>query len=286
MKSLPDIGAHVSAAGGPHKVFENAALIGAQALQFFGASPQQWAAKLPGDKDVEAFQAAWKQSEVTQVYLHAAYLVNLASINEMLRARSILNLTQHLKIAQLFGAQGLVFHIGSGREQTREDAITKTIDAMKTVLANAPGETLLIMENAAGGGEKIGVQPQEFGVIMRELADARVRVCIDTAHAFEAGIIEEYSPEGIRAMLEAWDKEVGLGNVAVLHVNDSKTPSGSRHDRHENLGEGHIGLEGFVNLARETVLYDKAWILEVPGFEGFGPDKRNVDILKSCFENT
>jgi len=128
-----------------------------------------------------------------------------------------------------------------------------------------------------------GATPEEMGMMMAGVGSARVKICVDTAHSFEAGLIEEYTPDHIKSFCERWDKQVGLENVVALHVNDSKTKFLSNHDRHENIGKGFIGLEGFKNLAKEKRLWDKAWILEVPGFANLGPDKENVDILKSLF---
>jgi endonuclease IV len=106
---------------------------------------------------------------------------------------------------------------------------------------------------------------------------------LDTAHAFESGIIREYGAPEIKRFIDEWDKAVGLGNIVAIHANDSKTPWNSHNDRHENIGAGHIGLQGFRVLAKEKRLWDKAWLLEVPGFKNEGPDKKNVDILKKCF---
>ncbi len=190
----------------------------------------------------------------------------------------------HLAIAQALGAEGLIFHPGSGGEQLPEDAIAKTIEGMRQVLEAVPGETMLIMENTAGGGKKIGGTVEELGVLLKGAGSERVKVCIDTAHAFEAGLIEEYTPANTKALFDDFDKHVGLENVVAFHANDSKTAFNSHHDRHENLGEGFIGLNAFKVLAKEKRLFHAAWMLEVPGFEGMGPDKQNLDLLKSCFK--
>lgn len=282
-KSRPFIGGHVSVSGGFTKGIDNAEAIGAEAIQFFGASPQQWAAKLPSEKDAEAFRTRREKSNVERAYLHAAYLVNLASPDDVMRMKSLANLTTHFKIAHLLGADGLIFHLGSGKEMPREEAIKWQIGAIKGILKDVPNETQLVMENSAGGGQKIGSNPEEMGIIMSAVNSPRLKICYDTAHAFEAGIIDEYSPAKIKELFDKWDKEVGLENIVALHVNDSKTPYNSHHDRHENIGEGHIGLKGFQNLAKEKRLNHTAWLLEVPGFEGMGPDKKNVDILKNLF---
>lgn len=285
MVSLPLIGGHVSAAGGVWKAIENAEAIGAECIQIFGASPRGWAARVPKKEDVAKYRAALEASGVKAVYLHAAYLVNLASPSVDLRKKSVQSLSDHLAIAEAIGANGLIFHIGSGKELPKEDAFKKAVEGMKAVLKAVPGRSQLIIENAAGGGQKIGANAADIGAILRAVGSKRVKVCFDTAHAFEAGLIDEYTPTKTKKLFNEWEKEVGMENIVALHVNDSKTVFNSHHDRHENMGEGYIGLTGFKNLAREKRLYDKAWLLEVPGFTGEGPDRKNIEILKGCFRN-
>lgn len=282
-RTRPLLGAHVSAAGGPYKALERGDELGAEVIQIFGASPRTWSAPLPKAADLKLYQEARGKTKVQEVYLHAAYLVNIGTAEPVLRARSIKNLSQHLAIAEALGAEGLIFHPGSGGDQLPEEAITKTIEGMQQVLEAVPGKAMLIMENTAGGGKKIGGTPEELGLLLKGVKSPRIKVCIDTAHAFEAGIIEQYTQEGITEFFDAWDEYVGLENVVALHINDSKTPYKSHHDRHENLGKGFIGLDGFRALAKEKRLAHTAWMLEVPGFEGMGPDKQNMDILKGCF---
>ena len=280
----PLIGGHVSASGGAWKAFENAERIDAEAIQMFGASPQSWSFVMPSAETIQKFRDAWQKSRVKQVYLHAAYLVNLASPDAEMRKKSIVNLAGHLAIASALRTDGLIFHVGSGKNSiTKEEALNAAATGISEVLNNVPGETKLIIENAAGGGDKVGSDPETIGALMRLVNSQRIRVCIDTAHAFEAGLIERYEPNELNSFLDGWNKEVGLENIVALHMNDSKTAFNSRHDRHENIGEGHIGLSGFKNLAKEERLHHAAWILEVPGFEGTGPDQKNIEILKSCF---
>jgi len=278
----PKIGAHVSAAGGLYNVIENAKNIGAECIQIFGASPRQWYAKMPAKETVERFKSEIEKSKIGPVYLHASYLVNLATPMRGLLKKSIKSLTDHLAICSQIGAEGLIFHVGSGKDTIKKAALDQEILAMKKVLKGVPGSAQLIMENTAGGGKKIGTV-EDIAYLHKKVSSPRVKVCIDTAHAFESGMIEEYNPAEVKKLFDTWDEALGMENITVLHVNDSKTKSGSCHDRHENIGKGHIGLNGFKALAKEKRLKDKAWILEVPGFKGNGPDKKNVDILKSLF---
>ena len=278
------IGANVSASGGLYKAFENAKNIGADAIQLFGSSPQQWSVRLPKEEDITKFKDAHKASGNIPVFLHASYLANLASVSEITRANALQSLTGHLKIAELIGAQGLIFHIGSGKDQSKEEAIKRVVEGGKKILKNVPGDAQLILENSSAGGVKLGSTPEEIGEILKKIDSPRAKVCFDTAHAFEAGVIQYDSPGEIKKTFDIWNREVGLKNIVAIHANDSKTEFGSHNDRHENIGEGYIGLEGFKNLAKEKRLHDKPWILEVPGFEKTGLDKKNIEILKSCFK--
>lgn len=276
----PYLGAHVSAAGGHYRAIERAEELGANTIQIFGASPRQWRVNLPSAQDIQQYRGALSKSQVKSVYLHAAYLVNLAGGDDLYK-KSVANLSLHLKVAHALGADGLIFHIGSSKEKDR--GMAEVVRGMREVLHNVRSSTKLIMENASGGGGKIGSTFDDLMYLYRTMNSERVGICLDTAHAFEAGILD-FTPSGTKQFFDKWDKEIGIKSLVALHVNDSKTQFGSGSDRHENLGEGEIGLDGFRSLAKERRLEHTSWILEVPGFEGTGPDRRNLDILKSCFD--
>ena len=282
------IGAHVSTSGGVQNCFANAENIGAQAIQIFGASPRQWNVKMPDEETVKAFHEEKKRSKLGPVFLHASYLVNLGTPDDEMYQKSINNLTAHFKIAELLEAEGLVYHIGSFKNSTWEESAKRIVEGMHEVIKNSPGKTNLIMENSAGGGSKMGLTLEEIGKIYG-MAKAtipssilkRIKVCIDTAHAFGAGMIENYSAEELETFTKEADQAFGLLNLVVLHINDSMVPFDSKKDRHDNIGEGDIGLTAFKNLSQNKALNALPWILEVPGFEKTGPDKRNIDIIKA-----
>lgn len=279
----PKIGAHVSAAGGAWNAVQNAQNIGADCFQIFGASPRGWAAKIPSAEDVKKFKDALKESKLSPVFLHAAYLANLASPSADIRKKSVKNLADHLTIAERLGTEGLIFHVGSAKDAPPQKAIEFIIKGIKEIFRKVPGQAKLFLENDAGGGNKVG-NLKQIGEIIRKVKSTRLGVCYDTAHGFESGLIDAYAPAKIKAFLKEFDSKIGLKYLAVLHVNDSKTPAGSHHDRHANIGEGEIGLSGFRNLAKIPALKAIPWILEVPGFAGTGPDKKNINILKKLFK--
>ncbi len=287
---MPNLGAHVSTAGGLYKCFQNAEAIGAQGIQIFGASPRQWNAKMPEEKILEKYHEEQKRSKLGPVFLHASYLVNLGTPDPELYEKSIQNLAAHLQIAELLKAEGLIYHIGSYKGSTAEESYKRVAEGMLTVLKQVPGKAKLIMENSAGGGNKIGLTAAEIGAVYKQSSKSeegrtRIKVCIDTAHIFAAGVLEKFSPEELKRFKDDCEKSFGLKNIIVLHVNDSKVPYDCQKDRHENLGEGEIGLEAFKHLARDEFFGNIPWLLEVPGFDNQGPDKANMEIAKGLFKS-
>jgi len=264
----------VSTSGGLINAIDRGLLLGAGAIQIFGASPRQWAVKMPTDEEASLFKKEFASSGLKHLFLHATYLANLATPDATSLKKSIDALASHLKIAEMLGADGLIFHVGSTKGLiTKEKAIAQIAKAMLEVVKRVPGKAKLIMENGSGGGGKIGSEPSDLKAILLASDSERISVCLDTAHAFGAGIFD----------LAQWDSELGLKNICVLHANDSKAALGSLKDRHENIGEGEIGIEVFKKWGKDKYLGKLPWLLEVPGFDNEGPDKKNVDILKSCF---
>ena len=278
----PLLGAHVSVAGGYVNGIVNGERIGAECIQIFGASPRSYGAPLPSLETAQNFKDQLKQSSIKSVYLHGSYLVNLGSSDPTALKRSIGNLTAHLQIANALGAGGLIFHVGSPNGGDRQEALERAAGAMKEVLAQTKGDSFLVMENS-GSLKKIGGSVADLVWLFKKVNDSRLKICIDTAHAFEAGLIESYTLAHIKKFFDAWDDSVGVKNIVALHANDSQTEYNSQHDRHENIGQGFIGTDGFKNLAQEKRIAHMNLFLEVPGYDGEGPDKRNMDTLKQCF---
>ncbi len=265
--------------------------IGAKTIQIFGSSPRQWKFRLPSPEGASAFRRAVGEAGIRPVFLHAPYLINLAAYDEVIRAKSTELLAGTLKIAEALDAKGVIFHIGSASPAKVSTAAGSTemplalarksvVAELRTILKNIPGKSALILENSAGGGDKLGADLAEIGGMMDELGSERVLACFDTAHAFEAGIVGDYSPEAVQALAETIGRTIRWERLAAIHANDSKTVWNSHSDRHENIGEGYIGKEGFRNLFRDPKFRAAPWLLEVPGMNDEGPDKENVDILR------
>jgi deoxyribonuclease IV len=284
----PLLGAHVSAArlassghAGIVSAIERGEALGAECIQIFGASPRTYAAPLPSVETASAFKSRLKASSITSVFQHGAYLPNLGASDPVAIKKGIVNLTAHYQIAHMIGSVGVIFHVGSPNGGNREEGLLRAAAAMKEVL-KSKSDAYLVMENS-GSIKKIGGSLAELDWLRKKVGDSRVKICIDTAHAFESGLIERYDAAGVKAFVDQIDEVVGLEHLVALHANDSKTAYNSQHDRHENMGEGFIGLAGFRALGKEKRIAHTAWFLEVPGFDGNGPDKKNMDLLKSCF---
>ncbi len=281
MAQKPLIGAHISAAGGPVTAIERAKAIGAKTIQIFGSSPRQWKFNLPGEAVAREFRGAAKAAGIGPVFLHAPYLINLASGDTEPRTRSVVLLSGTLRIAEMLGAEGAIFHIGAGAtDLTRNKAVNTVVKELKGILESVPGKAALILENSSGGNGKLGGELAEIGHMLDALGSARARFCFDTAHAFEAGMVKDYSPAEVKTLSREMAGTIGWERVSAIHANDSRTKQNSHHDMHENIGKGYIGEQAFRNLFADPNFRKIPWLLEVPGFEDQGPDKKNVDILK------
>ncbi len=275
------IGAHVSSAGGPHLVFERVREIGGEVVQLFVSAPQQW--KLPAitPEQIDRFNRVRAASGMP-AFFHGVYLMNFGSQDPAILEKSRASLAAYHRLAGQMGVVGTIFHVGSHLGAGFDGAMVERIGATFTeILAADPGNpALLVLENNAGQGNCIGGRFAELGAIIRAMgAPANVGVCLDTCHAFAMGY-DLRTPAGLEATLEEFDREIGLSRLVAVHANDTKLPLGTFRDRHENIGEGHLGLEGFATLMAHPAFADLPFILEVPGFEGHGPDRKNIQRLR------
>ena len=277
------VGAHVSTEGGLGKAVERARALGAETIQVFASAPQSWRTKEYSTEEAEAFQEKATEADVRPVFIHGVYLINLATSDPAGLERSADSLIWSLDVCRQLGALGTIFHLGSHRGAGFEAVLPQVVSAVQRVLEGSPGDTWLILENSAGMGGSVGSRFSELGIIVRQAADPRIKVCFDTQHAFAAGY-DVATNQGLEATLAEFDEQVGLANLAAIHANDSKIALGGGVDRHENIGEGLIGREGFKVIMAHPAFSEIPFLLEVPGFEKKGPDKENVDILREIRE--
>ena len=273
------IGAHVSTAGGISKAVERGVEIGCETIQIFGSSPQAWAFKPVPETEVEAFREQAAESGLGPVFLHAIYLINLGTSNQINLEKGIDSLVNYMTLAADIGAGGIIFHPGSHKGAGYDAIFPQAVEAIKTVLDRSPAGPYLCLENMAGMGQHIGAKFEELGKILRAVDSPRLRICLDTQHSFAAGY-DLTTADGVNTMMAEFEETIGVDKLAAVHANDSKQPCGSGVDRHDNIGEGLIGEAGFEAIMAHPAFRDVPFFLEVPGFEGKGPDRRNIDLLK------
>jgi deoxyribonuclease-4 len=258
------LGAHVSVAGGPHTAFERGAEIGCCSLQIFVKSPSRWAGAKLTEQQVTDFREA-RQARPQPVIAHAAYLINLCGDKPELLEKSRRALADELERCGRLGLDALVVHPGAHLGQGAAAGIEGVARSLDQVLAGLPDvETLLLLENTAGQGSVVGSSFEELAAIIdRAEQSDRLGVCVDTCHAFSAGYRLD-GADGYARMMEAIESSVGLQRVKALHLNDSKHPAGSRKDRHENIGDGEIGVDAFARLLADPTWQERPMVLETP----------------------
>lgn len=276
---MPLIGAHVSASGSLDLSLDRAHDIGAQATQIFITPPQQWATKEYPEQQIINYKTKSQELKIAPNFIHAVYLINLATSTPENLTKGIDWLIYSQNMAQKLGISGTIFHIGSYKDREQETALDQVADSISKVLKAVPGIDL-ILENSAGAGNNIGKSFEQIGQIFQKINDPHLKVCLDTQHAFASGY-DLRTKDAVTETISKFDSIVGLDKLVAIHANDSKVELGSNKDRHENIGAGFIGKDGFSALINHPALKNIPFILEVPGFEGGGPDKKNIELLKS-----
>ncbi len=276
------IGIHTSIAGSLEKAALKAAELGANTFQIFSASPRQWKANPPDRQQVRLLRAAREKHDLTPLVIHDNYLINLGSCSESLRAQSTLAFRGEIERALIIGAEYLVAHPGNCKGYSVEEAIVTVVRSLAEASHELDTRGLtVLLENTAGSGESLGSRFEELALMRKcaaQVTDLRIGFCIDTCHCLASGY-DVASAAGLRKTVAELDRVLGIENVKVIHANDSKTPLGSHVDRHENIGQGFIGNDGFRRILQHPKLRTKAFILETPVDEE-GDDLRNVQRLK------
>ena len=276
------LGIHTSTAASLENAALHAAELEANTFQIFSSSPRMWHARAPDPGQVKLLRAARRRFDLNPLVIHVSYLVNLASADPAIRAKSIAAFRGELERAAAIGAEYLVLHPGSYRGRSVEEGIADFVAALRDAAAGFDSRGLtVLLENTAGAGSHLGSRFEELASIRERaggLTHLPIGYCLDTCHLLAAGF-DITTPAGLRATVGAAERLLGMVNVRVFHVNDSKTPLGSRVDRHANIGEGHIPLAAFRRILNHPKLRAKPFILETPIDEP-GDDRRNLDALK------
>ncbi len=274
-----NIGAFVSTSGGLLKTLDRADALGIESVMLFASSPQSWKRRVFPEEELSVFRERYTAGGYQSLWTHGGYLMNFATANPEALQKSIGCLVAELIDADRLGANGVFFHIGSHKGRGLDEVIEEVAQAMKTVVTSAPDNVQIVLENSAGMGGSIGSSFAELGQILKLVGSERLRICLDTQHAFAAGY-PVHTQAGLEQVLAEFDREIGLDKLVALHANDSKVPFGGGKDRHENIGEGFIGDDGWRVMTHNPVLQKFPFLLEVPGADGHGPDKPNVDRLR------
>ncbi len=275
------LGAHQSIAGGYQEALKRIKNIGGNCLQIFSSSPRGWSFPKVNNEEINKFLTLKSQYSIDPIYFHASYLINLADegkIGEM----SIKSLINELNLAPKLNIKGSIIHLGSFKGEFTEKKYKKLIKNIKIILKNTPKNSLFIIENA--GTRKIGQTLEELNKIIQDLDNDRVKICLDTCHLFSNGYKFENKNQ-LDDFLNQLKKLNLLDRLEVWHLNDSKDEFNSGKDRHENIGQGKIGIEEFKTLLNHPLTKNYPFIIETPGFNNEGPDKKNLDILKKLTNN-
>ncbi len=277
------LGAHISIAGGTKEAPTRAAAIGATAMQIFTKMANRWAERACEDDECKAFRVALRDTKLREMCAHDSYLINLASPDPVLRARSAESFVSELRRCDALGLDYLVSHPGNFMDD-RASGLARNAEAIGEALEKVPGKSRVLMETTAGSGTAIGSSFEEMASLIA-LVPGRVRrrvgVCIDTAHIFAAGydIVNDY--DGVMAR---FDDVVGLRRLRMMHLNDSKAPLGSRRDRHELIGEGQIGEAAFRRIMNDPRLARVAKVIETPKHVPDVTDRTMLERLRSYIE--
>jgi deoxyribonuclease IV len=256
------LGAHVPVRGGLASAIDAARVCGAEAIQIFVSNPRRWAPPRLASAEADDVRSAFAQAGLGPIFVHAPYLVNIASPNPDVLQRSIELARRSVAASSAVGATGFVVHAGSGGSDEPEVALERAAASLRAIALE--GDCAVLIELTAGTRGSVAATFPEARRLFDAAGDERLRLCADTCHLFAAGYgLDE--PDGVAACFDEL-RSTGLAErLALVHANDAKHPRGSRRDRHENIGEGLIGVEGFVEILHRPEVAAVPFVLETPG---------------------
>jgi deoxyribonuclease-4 len=281
-RRVPDLlGAHVSTQGGVHQALARGKAIGATAIQVFTKTPNQWREPALSEEVRTAFRRECDRSEIARIVAHDSYLINLASPDPALAARSLESFTQELRRCDRLGIPAVVSHPGNFIDD-RAAGIERNATAITRCLQAVPGEVMVLLETTAGSGTSLGATFEELAALraaVDESARHRIAFCVDTCHLYAAGydLVGDYD-----GVWRRWKQVIGFELLRCIHLNDSKTPFGSRRDRHELIGEGALGPGPFRRIMRDPRFRKVMKVIETPkGDDELTLDRANLALLRS-----
>ncbi|HSR14022.1 MAG TPA: deoxyribonuclease IV [Thermodesulfobacteriota bacterium] len=282
--SLLRLGVHIPIAGGFDKALHRAKELGCSALQMFSRNPRGWRVSGLDPSVVRVFRKGTAELDIDPVVIHTPYLVNLATPEEPLRTNSVAAVVEDLGRAEELGAAAVVTHVGSGRESPAASARGRVVSAVREILDR--GLTVrLLLENSSGAGNTVGSSLEELGEILEGVeGDPRIGFCFDACHGFAAGY-DFRTAETARLLLRTIEATIGMERLFLMHLNDSAGSLGSRLDRHQHIGKGNIGMEGFRSLLSEDAFRKVPMILETPK-DRPRDDEENLERIRGIYEST
>jgi deoxyribonuclease IV len=276
------IGLHTSISGSLEKAAVSAAEVGANTFQIFSASPRMWRAGTPDPAQIRLLRKAREKYDLFPLVIHDNYLINMASCSEALRVQSVSAFRGEIERALAIGAEYLVTHPGNCKGHTVEQGIYEVVRSLVEAARGLKTRNLMVLlENTAGSGASLGSRFEELAEIRKcaaHFTDLQIGFCIDSCHCHASGY-DVANAAGVRKTVAEIERVLGTENVKVIHTNDSKTPFNSRIDRHQHIGQGFIGEDGFRALLHHPKLRRRAFILETPVDDG-GDERKNIETLK------
>jgi deoxyribonuclease-4 len=273
------IGAHVSPAGGLARAIERGEERGCESIQIFNQSPRMWKGRVYTDEEAAAMKEAMRSSPVKAVVIHAIYLLNCASEEREMRAKSLQSLTMSLRSGDAIGAAGVVLHPGSAKTGDVAKALKRAGATIREALQESE-RCPLLLENTAGAGGTLGRTVGELAELIELCGGGkRLGVCLDSCHLLASGYDIRSRP-GVDAMLAEVRAKIGLKRVGCLHLNDSQTPLGSNRDRHANITQGELGAAGCAAFLSAPAFDRLPCVLETPGEKRQGPSAHEIGLAR------
>jgi deoxyribonuclease IV len=278
-------GAHMSVAGGCSKAFDRAEKAGCESLQVFTKNSNQWRAKPLSDEEIELWKSRESETGIGPVVAHDSYLINLASPKDDLWEKSIEAFGVELQRCQQLGIRFLVTHPGSHTGSGEEAGLSRVSEALNRLHQELPDlDVLTLLETTAGQGTNLGSSFEHLATICEGVEDkSRIGYCLDTCHIFAAGY-DFRTPETYAETMTKFDETLGIANLHAIHLNDSKHDLESRRDRHEHIGQGFIGPEGFRQFVNDPRLASVPGLLETKKGEDLAEDIENLATLRGLVD--
>ena len=277
------LGVHVSIAGKIYEAVDRAKALNCECMQIFSRNPRGWQAAKLDKADVEEFKKRRKEAGITPLVVHIPYLINLASPEDRLYEKSIQAYLEDIRRADLLSAEYFVTHLGSHKGKGRDLGIDRFARALDKIIKELKPKVKILLENTSGSGNWLGGDFEDIAEIMTKSHQKdKLGLCFDTCHAYAAGY-DIKNKKGLDETLKKIDKLIGINKLKLIHINDSKGDLGSHLDRHQHIGKGKIGRDGFRLILHHPKLRDLPYVLETPK-EDVKSDPMNLKTVRSIYE--